>query len=161
MAPQRRNADKIAPCLSFAAKNATERTAAVDALVDLARRGLLDGTELGMQAAALMKQDLVVGQRVAQGLVDVARADTVATAAVLDALTALMPVLPGRRDAWPSPVTGTSRTEGELTDSGLAITIESEHLVLFGDGIESDNIGLTSGQRVIIRRAQSVLQLVR
>jgi hypothetical protein len=65
------------------------------------------------------------------------------------------------REAWPSPVTGTSCTEGELTDSGLAITIESEHLVLFGDGIETDNIGLTSGQRVIIRRAQSVLRLVR
>ncbi len=64
------------------------------------------------------------------------------------------------REAWPSPVTGTSCTEGELTDSGLAITIESEHLVLFGDGIESDNIGLTSGQRVVIRRAQSVLRLV-
>ncbi len=45
------------------------------------------------------------------------------------------------REAWPSPVTGTSCTEGELTDSGLAITIESEHLVLFGDGIETDNIG--------------------
>lgn len=65
------------------------------------------------------------------------------------------------REAWPSPVTGTSCTEGVLTDSGLAITIESEHLVLFGDGIETDNIGLTSGQRVIIRRAQSVLRLVR
>jgi hypothetical protein len=65
------------------------------------------------------------------------------------------------REAWPSPVTGTSCTEGELSDSGLAITIESEHLVLFGDGIESDNIGLTAGQRVIIRRAQSVLRLVR
>ena len=65
------------------------------------------------------------------------------------------------REAWPSPVTGTTCTEGDLTDGGLAITIESEHLVLFGDGIESDNVGLTSGQRVIIKRAQSVLRLVR
>ena len=57
--------------------------------------------------------------------------------------------------------TGTSHTEGELTEKRLAITIESEHLVLFSDGIESDNIGLTSGKRVIVRRAQSVLRLVR
>lgn len=85
--------------LGLAAKNAAERTAAVDALADLARRGLLDGTELGAQAGELMKQDLVVGQRIAQGLADAARADTAATAGVLDALSALLPILPGRRDA--------------------------------------------------------------
>jgi hypothetical protein len=65
------------------------------------------------------------------------------------------------REAWPSPVTGTKSTEGELTDGGLVVTVESDHLVVFGDGIESDNVGLTWGQRVVIRRSQSVLRLVR
>ena len=85
--------------LGLAAKNASERTAAVDALADLARRGWLDGTELGAQAGQLMTQEFAVGPRVAQGLSDVTRADPAAASAVLDALIAIMPTLPGRRDA--------------------------------------------------------------
>jgi hypothetical protein len=64
------------------------------------------------------------------------------------------------REAWPSPATGTSSTEGTLTTAGLEITVESDHLVAFGDGIEADNLSLSWGQRVTIQRADRHLQLV-
>ena len=65
------------------------------------------------------------------------------------------------REAWPSPATGTEHTEGELTASGLVATIESDRLVVFGDGIESDNLALTWGQQITIARSQRTLRLVR
>ncbi|MFD4561804.1 hypothetical protein ACFWP5_47135, partial [Streptomyces sp. NPDC058469] len=41
------------------------------------------------------------------------------------------------REAWPSPVTGTSLVAGELAGSaGLQLTVESEQLIVFGDGME-------------------------
>lgn len=53
------------------------------------------------------------------------------------------------REAWPSPATGTSLVAGELAGGGrLSLTVESERLVAFGDGIESDAVELTWGQRV-------------
>ena len=56
------------------------------------------------------------------------------------------------REAWPSPATGTSLTEGLLQpDELLTITAESD-LVVFGDGIEQDAIPVTWGQQVVVRR---------
>ncbi|MFI1503963.1 hypothetical protein [Streptomyces sp. NPDC020597] len=53
------------------------------------------------------------------------------------------------REAWPSPATGTSLVAGELAADGrLTLTVESERLIAFGDGIESDALELTWGQRV-------------
>ncbi len=85
--------------LALAAKDARGRTAAQDAILDLARYGVLDGTELGSQAARLLADDIVVGQRVSSGLADCARAGDAAVLPVLDALQEIVTVLPGRRDA--------------------------------------------------------------
>lgn len=66
------------------------------------------------------------------------------------------------REAWPSPVTGTSLTEGNLTTGqSLTITAQSDQLVLFGDGIETDSIPLTWGQTATIHVATRVLRLLR
>jgi hypothetical protein len=64
------------------------------------------------------------------------------------------------REAWPSPTTGTAHTEGELTATELAVQIESDHLVAFGDGIESDALTLTWGQNVTVGIAATRLRLV-
>jgi hypothetical protein len=85
--------------LGLAAKNAPERTHAIDALADLAESGALDGTELGHQTAALLSDGIVIGGRVARSLAEAARTGDSAQSAVLDALAALLGVLPGRRDA--------------------------------------------------------------
>ncbi|MET7282018.1 hypothetical protein ABZS29_27560 [Kribbella sp. NPDC005582] len=54
------------------------------------------------------------------------------------------------REAWPSPATGTDNTEGLLkAPDTLTITAESD-LVVFGDGMESDTLTLTWGQRLEI-----------
>lgn len=64
------------------------------------------------------------------------------------------------REAWPSPATGTNLTEGTLgPDQSLVISAESD-LVLFGDGIESDAIPLTWGQKASIAVAETRLRLV-
>ncbi|MEV1083184.1 hypothetical protein AB0I98_34050 [Streptomyces sp. NPDC050211] len=53
------------------------------------------------------------------------------------------------REAWPSPATGTSLVAGELSGPGrLRVTVESERLIAFGDGMESDALELTWGQSV-------------
>jgi NAD kinase len=66
------------------------------------------------------------------------------------------------REAWPSPATGTSCSEGGLADGqSLTVTVMSDQLVLFGDGVESDSIGLSSGQTVAISLASRTLRLVR
>ena len=85
--------------LALAAKDARGRTAAQDAVLDLARHGVLDGAALGRQAALLLGDDVVVGKRVCGGLADCARASDAAVPPVLDALQEILPVLPGRRDA--------------------------------------------------------------
>jgi hypothetical protein len=64
------------------------------------------------------------------------------------------------REAWPSPATGTERTEGELTDAPLTVEVESDRLVAFGDGIEADCLTLTWGQTVRVSRAEETLRLV-
>ncbi|MEU3368876.1 hypothetical protein ACFYM2_05040 [Streptomyces sp. NPDC006711] len=80
------------------------------------------------------------------------------------------PELPGRsdprlawfvREAWPSPVTGTSFIGGELHGSErLRVTVESDHLVAFGDGMEADALNLTWGQTVSLGVARTALRLV-
>ncbi|MEU1406457.1 hypothetical protein ABZ471_29545 [Streptomyces sp. NPDC005728] len=53
------------------------------------------------------------------------------------------------REAWPSPATGTTLVAGDLTASAtLTVTVESDRLIAFGDGIESDALQLTWGQSV-------------
>ncbi|MEU6465154.1 hypothetical protein [Streptomyces sp. NPDC046976] len=53
------------------------------------------------------------------------------------------------REAWPSPATGTTLVSGRLEASAtLTLTVESDHLIAFGDGIETDALQLTWGQRV-------------
>lgn len=66
------------------------------------------------------------------------------------------------REAWPSPATGTACTEGELLPrQSLTLSVSSDQLVLFGDGMESDAIGLCAGQSVTISLASRTLCLVR
>ncbi|MEU6257471.1 hypothetical protein [Streptomyces sp. NPDC047043] len=65
------------------------------------------------------------------------------------------------REAWPSPATGTSLVAGELSASGgLRITVESERLVAFGDGMETDALELTWGQSVRVGVAGTSLRLI-
>jgi NAD kinase len=64
------------------------------------------------------------------------------------------------REAWPSPATGTSLVAGELTAATrLYLTVESERLVAFGDGIESDAMELTWGQAVVVGVCRERLRL--
>ena len=79
------------------------------------------------------------------------------------------------REAWPSPATGTRYCEGVLrtaaTGGGapetgghgaeLAVAVESDLLVAFGDGIEADALSLSWGQRLTVRLAARTLRLVR
>lgn len=64
------------------------------------------------------------------------------------------------REAWPSPATGTGLVEGELSGAELTVDVESDRLVAFGDGIESDALTLSWGQRVSVRVAEQRLRLV-
>ncbi|GKQ38376.1 hypothetical protein [Streptomyces sp. A012304] len=65
------------------------------------------------------------------------------------------------REAWPSPATGTSLVAGELTAGArLTLGVESERLIAFGDGIESDAVELTWGQTVRVGVCGERLRLV-
>lgn len=65
------------------------------------------------------------------------------------------------REAWPSPATGTSLVAGELTGpASLRLTVESERLVAFGDGMEGDAVQLTWGQSVRVGVCGERLRLV-
>ncbi|MFT4028729.1 MAG: hypothetical protein QM675_02545 [Protaetiibacter sp.] len=65
------------------------------------------------------------------------------------------------REAWPSRWTGTSLTSGTLTaGETLTVTVESDRLVAFGDGIERDRIVLSWGQQARISLAPQQLRLV-
>ncbi|GAA0582692.1 NAD(+)/NADH kinase [Paractinoplanes ferrugineus] len=65
------------------------------------------------------------------------------------------------REAWPSPATGVNCDAG-LLNAGeeLELASESERLVVFADGLESDAIELSWGQRLRIRAADRRLRLV-
>ncbi|MET8227294.1 hypothetical protein [Streptomyces sp. NPDC005301] len=65
------------------------------------------------------------------------------------------------REAWPSPATGTSLVSGTLIDaSRLHVTVESDRLIAFGDGMENDALQLTWGQTVRVGVADTRLRLV-
>jgi hypothetical protein len=65
------------------------------------------------------------------------------------------------REAWPSPTTGTTQVHGVLAqDQRLSLTVESDRLVAFGDGIEADALELTWGQVVHIGIAGTRLRLL-
>ncbi|MFD7225738.1 hypothetical protein ACFV9P_32795 [Streptomyces sp. NPDC059892] len=65
------------------------------------------------------------------------------------------------REAWPSPTTGTALVEGVLDRAErLRLTVESDRLVAFGDGMESDALELTWGQTVRLGRSATALRLL-
>lgn len=65
------------------------------------------------------------------------------------------------REAWPSPATGTSYTEGVLAAPELLRLSAESELVIFGDGIETDSLAVAWGQGVEIGVADVRLHLVR
>lgn len=64
------------------------------------------------------------------------------------------------REAWPSPTTATTHTEGLLCAGHLSLEVESDGLVAFGDGLESDHLELSWGQRLRVEAAAQTLRLV-
>lgn len=65
------------------------------------------------------------------------------------------------REAWPSPTTGTACVEGLLgPGEALCLTVASDRLVAFGDGMESDALELPWGRAVRVGRSETVLRLV-
>ncbi|MFF2009292.1 hypothetical protein ACFVWY_09490 [Streptomyces sp. NPDC058195] len=64
------------------------------------------------------------------------------------------------REAWPSPATGTSLVAGELGHGqGLRLTVESDRMVVFGDGMETDALELAWGQTVRLGVSATSLRL--
>ena len=65
------------------------------------------------------------------------------------------------REAWPSPATGIELTEGTLgPDDRLTVVSNTDHLVVFADGIETDAIDLRWGQSCDVSIAERRLKLV-
>lgn len=65
------------------------------------------------------------------------------------------------REAWPSPITGTSLTEGALAaGETLRITVSSDQLVVFGDGMEDDRLTASWGQEISVQLGDRPLRLV-
>ncbi|MFL4478048.1 hypothetical protein ACIPUB_07155 [Paeniglutamicibacter sp. ORCA_105] len=64
------------------------------------------------------------------------------------------------REAWPSPITGTSLTEGVLeANEPLRLTVASDQLVVFGDGMEQDRLTASWGQEVSVQLGGRPLRL--
>ena len=80
------------------AERVEHRGAAVDAMIELATYGLLDGAELGRQIVRLLAEEHVVGSRIATALAEAGRALGPYSGPVLDAHVQLLPVLRQRRD---------------------------------------------------------------
>jgi hypothetical protein len=65
------------------------------------------------------------------------------------------------REAWSSPATGATQVAGVLRAGGqIEVSSESERLVAFADGLESDALQLTWGQRITVGVADRRLRLV-
>jgi hypothetical protein len=65
------------------------------------------------------------------------------------------------REAWPSPATGTTHTQGLLApDCPLVVTVETDRLVVFGDGLERDRLILAWGEDIHVGVDQRTLRLV-
>ncbi len=64
------------------------------------------------------------------------------------------------REAWPSPTTGVTLTEGVLSAGERLVVAAEGDLVCFGDGIEADRLVLTWGQRLEVARSSTVMRLV-
>ncbi|WP_055589151.1 NAD(+)/NADH kinase [Peterkaempfera griseoplana] len=65
------------------------------------------------------------------------------------------------REAWPSQTTGTTQVQGLLTEhSRLTVTVGSDRLVAFGDGMEADALELFWGQTVRVGVAATRLRLL-
>ena len=65
------------------------------------------------------------------------------------------------REAWPSPITGASLTEGVLVaGESLRITVASDQLVVFGDGMETDRLTASWGQEITVVLGGRPLRLV-
>lgn len=65
------------------------------------------------------------------------------------------------REAWPSPITGSSLTEGVLEPGEtLHITVASDQLVVFGDGMEEDRLTASWGQEITVQLGERPLRLV-
>ncbi|MBW6433514.1 hypothetical protein KZ829_07120 [Actinoplanes hulinensis] len=77
--------------LGLTAARPGSRVSAVDAFLDLAARGVLDGTLVGRELAALHRAELIVLKRVADGLAEAARAG--AAPGVWAALRELVPAV--------------------------------------------------------------------
>ncbi|MBV1780966.1 hypothetical protein KRR55_17765 [Paeniglutamicibacter sp. ABSL32-1] len=64
------------------------------------------------------------------------------------------------REAWPSPATGTSLTEGALeAGEPLRLTVASDQLVVFGDGMEQDRLTASWGQEISVELGIRPLRL--
>ncbi|MCL2317160.1 MAG: hypothetical protein FWC46_08780 [Actinomycetia bacterium] len=64
------------------------------------------------------------------------------------------------REAWPSPLTGVSLTSGRLDPGAtIGLRVESDELVVFGDGIESDRLRVSWGQVVTVAPSAVPLRL--
>ena len=83
----------------LAATSIRDRTSAVDAVVELATYGLLDGAELANQTGHLIVEGAVKGTRVAASLAEAARGLDALAGPVLDTLVGLLPAVAGRSDA--------------------------------------------------------------